>query len=636
MIRIGDLTNAVTYACAGLGFLAVAPHVGRASALGFWILLAAGAFRDFRRAFPAPRWLLNVISLSVLAVAFWRVRLDYLVEPVLDALLVLVGIKLLEEKSNRDHMQVLALCAFLLAGASLLSIHISFLIHYGMLAFLATLALVCLTFHSRSPELVLDRELVTQCLFQGLLICAFAIPASGFFFVILPRTNYPLFTFLNKVSGARTGFSDSISLGQVAAIQEDDSVIFRAEMDRIEDDLLYWRGIVLDVLEGDTWRSSRPESVNTVRATGGQAVQQVIYLEPYGGRVLFGLDRPVSIRLEERGVEREVTQFRSPLQERVRYRVASNPRVFLAGLDAESEEAANLRLPEDFSMQIRELVATLAPAGSRGEKVTALFNHLRNGAFSYTLEDLPVSSRPLEDFLLVHRRGNCEYFASALGVMLRAAGVPARLVGGYRGGLYNRSGLYYLVRQKNAHVWVEAYLHGHGWMRLDPTPLGPDFGPLSQAAGALGHLRVLMDTFNHYWIKLVINYDLERQFRMVRSLKEHWERQDFRWRPQSVPVRQIGVVGGGGAVVILVLLWASRMRRDPERRLLDEFLRRMRKRGVVKGASEGLDEFAAAIEDEDLRKLAERFAGDFQALYYRDRVFSDDDRRRLRAIIRRL
>jgi transglutaminase-like putative cysteine protease len=636
MIRIGDLTNLVTYACAGLGFLAVAPHVGRVSAFGFWILLAAGAFQDFRRAFLAPRWLLNVISLGVLAAAFWRLRLDYLVEPVLDALLVLVGIKLLEEKKNRDHLQVLALCAFLLAGASLLSIHISFLIHYGLLALLATLALVCLTFHSRAPGLVLDRELMGQCLLQGLLICAFAIPASGLFFVILPRTNTPLFTFLNKVSGARTGFSDSISLGQVAAIQEDDSVVFRAEMDRVDDERLYWRGIVLDVVEGDTWRSSRPESVGTVRATGGETVQQIIYLEPYGGRVLFGLDRPVSIRFEERGIQREVTQFRHPIQERVRYRVASNPRVFLAESDAESEAAANLHLPEDFSMRIRELVTTLAPSGSRGEKVVALFNHLRSGAFSYSLEDLPVSSRPLEDFLLAHRRGNCEYFASALGVMLRAAGVPARLVGGYRGGLYNRSGRYYLVQQKNAHVWVEAYMHGQGWMRLDPTPLGLDFGPLSQAAGALGRLRVLMDTFNHYWIKLVINYDLERQFRIVRGIREHWSRQDFRWRPGKVPVIHIGMAAAGGAVVILTLLWASRRRKEPERKLLEELARRMRKRGVVKGASEGLDEFTAKIEDEDLRKLAERFAEGFQELYYRDRSFSDDDRRRLRAIIRRI
>ena len=527
MIRIADLARGVTYACAVLGFPAVAPHIGRPWAWGFWILFGTGAFRDFVRPFGVPRWLLNGLSLGVLGAAFWRVRPDFLVEPVLEALLVLVGIKLLDEKRNRDQLQVLALCAFLLAGASLLSTHISFLLHYGLLAFLTTLALVSLTFHSRAPDLLLDRELLGQCLLQGGLICGLAIPATGLFFLILPRTDTPLFSFMNKVSGARTGFSDSISLGHVAAIQQDDSVIFRAETERVDDGALYWRGIVLDVFEGDTWRSSRPEAVNTAGFAGGQSVEQTVYLEPYGGRVLFGMDRPVSIRRRERGHEREVIQFRSPVQDRIVYRVVSHPRVFLPVSDFQGEASGFLQLPEDFSPGIRELVSRIAGRGSKGEIAAALFNHLRSGDFAYTLEDLPVSSRALEDFLLVHRRGNCEYFASALGVMLRAAGGPARLVGGYRGGLYNRSARYYLVRQKNAHVWVEALLPGLGWMRLDPTPMGSDPAFPDGGAGALANLRVLMDTFNHYWFKLVVNYDLERQFRIVQGLRDRWRLLDL-------------------------------------------------------------------------------------------------------------
>jgi transglutaminase-like putative cysteine protease len=639
MIRIGDLINAVTYLCACLGYMAVAPHIGWASTAGFCLLFGAGAYRDFRRAFAAPRWLLNAVSMGVLSAAFSRVRLDYLVEPVLDALIILVGIKLLEDKRNRDYLQVLGLCAFLLVGASLLSIHISFLVYYSLLAFLATLALILLTIHSHSPTLVLDRRYAMSCLLQAAVICAVAIPASGAFFLILPRTNYPLFTFLSKASGARTGFSDSVSLGQVAAIQEDDSVIFRAEMTQIDDNELYWRGIVLDVFEGKSWKSSRPESVDTAQAKGGETIEQVIYLEPYGNRVLFALDRPVAIWRQERGHEREVTQFRDPVLERVRYKAVSSVQSPLPESSSEREDPRYLQLPEDFSPQIREIVSTIAPFPGRMQRVTALFNHLRARDFSYSLEELPVSSTPLEDFLLVHKRGNCEYFASALGVMLRISGVPARRVGGYRGGVYNRSGRYYLVQQKNAHVWVEALLAGYGWMRLDPTPLGSEFGPLTPVAGVLGRLRVLIDTFNHYWIKFVINYDLERQFRIVRGLRDHWREADWRLKPERVPLRGIAIAGGGVMLLAGVILLFRRRRTEPERELRElvrEFLRRMKRRGYVKGKAQGLEEFAAGIEDDELRERAYRFVEEFQVIYYRDQVLSVDAERRLRAIIRDL
>ncbi|MCU0586652.1 MAG: DUF3488 and DUF4129 domain-containing transglutaminase family protein [Syntrophobacteraceae bacterium] len=634
MIRVRDLTNAVIYACAGFGYLAVARHASWASTAGFWLLFAAGAARDFSRVRAAPRWLLNLISLGVLAVAFGRSSLDFLVEPVLDALLVLVGIKLLEEKRNRDHLQILALCAFLLVGASLLSIHAAFLAHYVLLAFWATLALVCLTFHSRAPDLVLQRERITQCLLQGALICALAIPASGLFFVILPRTDYPLLTFLNKPSGARTGFSDSITLGQVAAIQEDESVIFRAEMDAIDDQHLYWRGVVLDVFEGSAWKSSRPGWVDTHRAENGEWIEQVVYLEPYGGKSLFGLDRPVSMRIHDRGGEREVTQLRDAIVERMRYRVDSSPRPLPMGPDVDGLDPNLLQLPDGFSPRIRELVARLTPAHTSRDKVVAIFNHLRNGGFSYTLEDLPVSSTPLEDFIMVHHRGNCEYFASALGVMLRMAGVPARLVGGYRGGLYNPSGRYYLVRQKNAHVWVEALVDGRGWLRLDPTPSTLEPGDQAGTMEVLGRVRVLMDTFNHYWIKLVINYDLEQQFRILRGMRDRWRNRGLSWAVGKLTMRDVGIIGGGAVAMILFMLLLSMCRKGPERKLIDAFVRRMKKRGYVKGPSDGLDELVAGIGDDAIRMRAARFAEGFQEIYYRDRSFSDADRRRLRAIIR--
>jgi protein-glutamine gamma-glutamyltransferase len=634
MIRIGDLVNVLTYLCAVLGYLAVARHLGWIATAGFWLLFTIAAHRDYSGGFAVRRWLLNLVSMVVLLHSFSSVRLDYVVEPVLDGLMFLVGIKLLEEKQNRDYLQVLGLCTFLLLGASLLSIHLSFMVFYVLLAFLATQGLVFLTIHSRVPDLLVERDHLVQCMIQALLIGSIALPVSGLFFIVLPRTDYPLLTFLNKVPTARSGFSDSITLGQVAAIQEDDSVIFRAEMDRIDEDHLYWRGVVLDVFDGKAWKSSRPELVNTVKSLQGWMVHQTIYLEPYGNKVLFALDRPASLRLQSKSGEREVTLFREAVQERVRYRAVSNLQDFFQ--EPEIEETRYLQLPMDFAPGVREMVTGMTSTLETGGRMVALFNFLREGGFDYSLDELPVSSTPLEDFLTVHKRGNCEYFASALGVMFRMANVPARLVAGYRGGVYNRTGHYYLVRQKNAHVWVEALWPGRGWLRLDPTPLGYQFGPLDRRADFLERMRVLMDTINHYWVKFVINYDLERQFRFFRNLREGLAGVHFAGLRGTLRLRILGIVGGFGLIAALVVLGAKRARRCPDRGLVVRFLRRMRKRGYTKGESQGLDEFVAAIEDEALRTKAVCFVDHFQALFYRDRPISGDDKKRLQSLIRDL
>jgi protein-glutamine gamma-glutamyltransferase len=632
MIRIGDLVNVLTFLCAVLGYLAVARHLGWIATAGFWLLFAIAARRDFSGGFAVRRWLLNLISMVVLLHSFSRARLDYLVEPVLDGLMVLVGIKLLEEKRNRDYLQVLVLCAFLLLGSSLLSIHMSFMVYYGLLAFLATQGLVFLTIHSRAPDLLIRRDHLVQWMLQPLLICAIALPVSGLFFIVLPRTDLPLLTFLNKVSTAKSGFSDSITLGQVAAIQEDNSVIFRAEMDRIDEDHLYWRGVVFDVFDGKAWKSSRPELASTVTSLQGRIVHQTIYLEPYGNPVLFALDRPASLRLRSKSGEREVTQFREAIHERLRYKAVSTLQSFFQ--EPETEETRYLQLPPDFAPAIREIVSGLTSTLEVRGRMVSLFNFLRTGGFEYSLDELPVSSTPLEDFLTVHKRGNCEYFASALGVMFRMANVPARLVAGYRGGVYNRTGKYYLVQQKNAHVWVEAVWPGRGWLRLDPTPLGYRLGPLDQRDDLVERMRVLMDTINHYWVKFVINYDLERQFGLFRNLQEELTSSHFAWSRGIFGLRAMGILGGFGLIAALVLLGVKRARRCPDRDLLRQFLRRMRKRGYIKGESQGLDEFVAVIEDEALRTKALLFVDHFQALFYRDRPISGNDKKRLQWLLR--
>lgn len=422
-------------------------------------------------------------------------------------------------------------------------------------------------------------------------------------------------------------------MGEMSEIQEDRSVVFRAEMEKIRDEQLYWRGIVLDLFDGRAWKSSWSAPVKGMENPAEDTVRQTIYLEPYGNRVLFALDRPLAFRVLEKGVEREITQFQKPVVERMRYVVVSSPHGLFREENEDEDDSRYLQLPPEVSEDLRELAVKLASDGDPAHSVVQLMNFFRTSGFTYSIEDLPISASPLEDFVMTQRRGNCEYFASALGVMLRLAGIPSRLVGGYRGGLYNRSGGYYLVQQSNAHVWVEAQLPALGWVRLDPTPVSTASGPSLVGEDVLNRVRVLMDTFNHYWNKFVVNYDLDRQFQILRGIRDELSRGNILRRADRIAVRKIGVSSVLIVFLTVAVCWFLRKKTDPERELLGRFLHRMKRRGYLKGDSEGLDEFAARIQSAELRDGVCRFVFQFQGFFYRDMPISREDRKRLRAMI---
>ncbi len=469
MVRVVDILKIITYLSVLTGYAAIYRFTGLYYTFCFVVLILLAVYLDYRRIVHVPRWCVNAISLVVLVASVRRVDSDHLVEPILDALIILIALKLIEEKKFRDYMQIYAMSMFLLIGSTLMSFGVNFLFYFATLITLATMSLILLCYFTQDPEMAISRENMMKIGFQALLICAIALPSSSLFFLILPRTNFPFFNFFNKSGYGRSGFTDTVSLGEIADIQDDDAVIFRAEMGRIGDQDLFWRGIVLDEFDGASWRSSDEDQgilYRSLRGTGREEIQQTIYLEPYGNKYLFALDKPVSVVLYQ--ARRVIHLERAPkdhIYERVRYTALSIPQDVLP--EAQIDRARHLRLPPDYSPPIRELSEkVVAGLSSEEERVKALMKFTKFGEYQYSLKGLPVSKTPLEDFLFKSKRGNCEYFASSLAVMLRMAGIPARLVGGYRGGYYNRTANYYMVLQKNAHVWVEAFVEGKGWVRL--------------------------------------------------------------------------------------------------------------------------------------------------------------------------
>jgi transglutaminase-like putative cysteine protease len=634
--RVEDIVKALSFLVGLTGALSAVRYAGPAYSLGFFLLTLLSMLFEYRRAFPIPRWLLTLATLLLVGVGFMRISLQNFVQPVVEALLILLAIKFLEDKKFRDYMQIFALSVFLLAGSALLSLDIIFLAYFFALLFLLPTAMVLLTYYAEDRAMKLPFAALRSIVLKSLLIPLVSIPLSVVLFVGLPRTERPVFDFLNRGGGASTGFSDTVGLGQVSAIQEDATVIMRVEMNRVDDAVLYWRGIVLDYFNGQSWKSIGREQAGGNYPAGmpERGIAQTIYLAPYGNRYVFALDKPLAIRAPEVRKFGDLTYaLPGMVTRKLKYEAYSVPSDTLP--ENEGDRGRYLQVPAAGLVKIRDLARGLATGGAE-DNAAAILHFLRDGGYTYSLNNLPKSDAPLDAFLLRHKYGNCEYFASALAVMLRLSGIPSRLVGGYRGGFYNRAGGYYMIPQRNAHVWVEAYFENRGWVRLDPTPALPENYVSASRMGPLFRLKLFFDSIDYYWSVAVVSYDLEKQFLLINRLQEGVRnvRFDVSFDRRLAFTLLLAMLGAGSLYLAVYALQGAR--KSVEERLLAAFLRKMKKRGYVKPRHQGLEEFTALIREDGLRESARRFVEQFEGYYYRDRRLTNIEARRLRKMLNEL
>lgn len=633
-IKVENVVKILTYIIALIGFLSVVSSIRLFFNLSFIFLFLFSLYFEYKEKFLIPRWVLNTVSLAVIVSTFVRITTEDIVTPAMEALLILLAIKSLENKKFRDYMQIYAISLFLLAGSALLSIGMEFIVYFISLIFLLTAAMVLLTYYTQDSNMELKTSTVSKIVLKSFLITLMSIPLTMVMFIFLPRTNFPVFSFLNRGGIASAGFTDKVKLGVVANIQEDTSVILRVNMDKVDENLLYWRGVVIDYFDGNSWEAQNKEEADRhsrLKITGKQVVQTV-YLEPYENRYLFALDKPVSISL--RNLQR-YTDVTYTLKERsimrIKYQALSTLTDFLP--EEEIDRDIYLQLPDKGLKMTKDLVRNLFTE-DEGGTIKAILKFLSDGNFKYSLQNLPVSDNPLEDFLFKHKYGNCEYFASAMAVMLRMAGIPARIVGGYKGGYYNEIGKYYMVPQKNAHVWVEAHLKNKGWLRIDPTPAAIENFVSPYKKDFFFRAKLFFDTINYYWTAIVINYDLERQMLLFYKISSSF----------SHPKLGISLDKGKlvrYSVVLMITIFSGLIayhlifkRETPDKTIVISFLKKMDKYGYEKSKSEGLEEFTQKIKENQIRENAYQFAREFEKIYYKDRKITKLDMYRLKQLIK--
>ncbi|QKT03615.1 DUF3488 domain-containing transglutaminase family protein [Ectothiorhodospiraceae bacterium 2226] len=546
------------------------------------------------RAKVPPRWLrLTLTAAAVLAVLM---SYDTLFGKAAGtALLVaMISLKLLELEGRRDALVALLLGYFLLAA---LYLHTqSFLISLYTIPAVVALTAAVIGLHHHSDGGPATRQ---QVRLAGSLALQ-AVPIMVVLFVLFPRPPQPLMGLGGE--GALTGLSDTMSPGDISRLYESQAVVFRAEFagPPPPEEERYFRALVLGGTDGRQWhRLPVQQAEAPPLEPAGEALHYELVLEPHSGRWLPALEMAASVPAGARMSSSHELLAEEPLRRRTALSLTAWPRWQGQELSA-GERALYLQLPGWAHPRAQALAdAWRAQHADDSARVRAALEWFREQPFFYTHVPPLLPNDPVDEFLFETQSGFCEHYAGAFVALMRAAGVPARVVTGYLGGEYNPVGDYLVVRQSHAHAWAEVWLDGRGWTRVDPThavapervdtssrrsALLSDAGVLEQAPGWLGaalrQARHARDTVNHRWNRWVLGYTAQRQARVLDALGL-----------DGLSRRAMAGVIGGIVVVLLlgVALWLAVREPpvgDPASRLYGRFTRKLARRGLVRAPGE--------------------------------------------------
>ncbi|MEE4244278.1 MAG: DUF3488 and transglutaminase-like domain-containing protein [Kangiellaceae bacterium] len=382
---------------------------------------------------------------------------------------IMYSLKILEANKYRDLNLLLTLGYFILSMSFLFtqSPLAVFYMFFGYIVITHTIMLA-----NATTQVMVDWK-------KSVKLILITTPLMIMLFVFFPRLANPLWK-TNSLSSGTSGISDSMTPGDVADLKLSDDPAFRVKFSTASRELLaselYWRGIVFEDYDGLTWNRAnirddvyfRKQGVSYT--TDEDLINYSITIEPTKQKWLFSLD--FTKDTEGRvlyGTDGTILSSRI-IEQRSRYEVTSDLNAQLDTSITQRIRQLNTQLPDGFNPRsliwAQQLFQTAATAQ---DYVRSLLQHINENEFFYTLAPPVMLEDMVDDFWFEQQRGFCEHYAGSFVFMLRAVGIPARVVTGYQGGQYNDIGDYYLVRQKDAHAWVEYWSEGVGWTRVDPT-----------------------------------------------------------------------------------------------------------------------------------------------------------------------
>jgi protein-glutamine gamma-glutamyltransferase len=634
------------------------------------VRLATGLVLAYFLFFPADLWLFS----RGMAADAPNPPLYAALLSAIHLLLFATIVRLYSARTHRDHAFLAVLAVASILASAILTVSTSFLVALAIFLVLSVSTFVAMEIRrsaigAASPPLAsgspMAQRLNRALGLTSALVAVSVLAAGMVIFFVIPRFTAGYLSAFNLQPGVATGFSDSVELGVIANIKKSTALVMRI---RVEGDPagaaeVHWRGLVLTNFDGKRWFT--PQRNQTVLSPGPGGTYEfrsaalpprtfyplhyTVWMEPIGTAAIFVAPHPDSLRgqfgdestrpgglpprtfllLDETGSIFNASHNNRP----IRYDGASRlPRVPPLQLRQDRQQyppailETYLQLPP-LDPRIRQLALQItARAGNPYDKAAGIESYLKSH-YSYTLDLTgPLAKDPLANFLFVRRSGHCEYFASAMTVLLRAAGVPARYAAGFLPGEYNDLAQDYIVRESDAHAWVEVYFPDYGWIPFDPTPSGG-----AARHGLADRLALYWDWFQFTWGEWVINYDFSHQLTLSRDVGRStrtWNDRmhDFYRRTQAVVMREVlaldrrveaspyflpGVLlllsalllglRGRSLIRYAVARWSLRARRGGNLTAglaaleYTELLRLLEKRGWKKSPSQTPLEFAAAI-----------------------------------------
>lgn len=523
-------------------------------------------------------------------------------------LCLMAGLKLLETRSARD-IHVIILIVYFLSFAALLRSESFWLLAYLVaVCWLTTATLTQLTIASPGPGWRGGLRASGRLLLH-------ALPLALCLWLLFPRLTEPLWSVGDDSGSATTGLSDTMDPGDISELVLSDDIAFRVHFasDVPPEPDRYWRGPVLDDFNGRTWRRSDFQAAAGVppspEQAGARSYRYTIGLEPYHHTWIYALDRPVRwdlphARLSDSGVLERSDTVSQPLD--VMMTSVAGAAAAPVSLDAYRRERA-LHLSTQRNPRTLALARQLrSDHPDPRDYVRAVLAMLHDQAFFYTLTPPRLGDDPVDDFLFDSKRGFCGHYASAFAVLMRAAGIPARVVTGYLGGKENPFGGYWIIRQSDAHAWVELWIEGSGWLRIDPTAAiastrvdaqrsddnqGAILGVRLHGHGSwLTNFALRVDALREVWRQRILQFDQGAQESLLQRLR--------------IPVPGDGklalLLGLALSGVFGWLSWQVRREiaapaRDPVLRAFNRLCTRMRMSGLPRLPHEGAESFAERI-----------------------------------------
>ena len=451
-------------------------------------------------------------------------------------LLLLMALKLLEMRARRDIFVVIFLSFFILLTQFLNGQEI----HVAVMALLGVVALFFVLISVNLDETDLPAGRKVKMVGSTLLK---ALPLTAVLFLLFPRISGPLWGTPGDTSAGNTGLSNSMSPGSISKLLESTEIALRARFDGAtpSNDKLYWRGPVFGTYNGRIWlplqqRASQAPQIS-IQGEPRSMVSYTVTLEANNRDWLFALEAPAELPVVRDFSPRLASDMQiiagDLVRQRLRYEMRSFTRYRFNAQATESERRNWLDLPPTYNPRTMQLAEEIrGRAGSDAGRVNEALDFLRRGGYQYTLSPPRLGRNSVDEFLFDTRQGYCEHYSSAFVVLMRAMGVPARVVTGYQGGELNPVDGFITVRQSDAHAWSEVWLAERGWVRVDPTaavaPMRIDQGAgelarqsginLPGAASSFAWMRSIRfnwEAVENAWNQWVLSYSQDRQRDLV-------------------------------------------------------------------------------------------------------------------------